>query len=165
MKNVKDTVQRILSVTWSWEKDAMDELLGKIGAFPAQDSDSSSEERKFTDKDGAFADAVYNCEFRGPLVFFPLASADLNDLDESARDEVISAFDEKFEAAVEEVTSIIGEPDYTGPASGSDMTEGQFADSLACWLREDGRLMVQMGQRDTELPLEIAIVMAARHRG
>jgi len=139
----------------------MDDLLGRIGAFPAEDSDSPKQEKIFTDTDCSHINAVYDCDFRGPLVSFPLASAEVYDLDESVRDEIISEFDEKFEAVVEEIKSLLGEPDYEGPASGSDIAEGQFADSLACWLREDGRLMVQMGQQDTELPLEIAIVMAA----
>jgi hypothetical protein len=163
MAEIKSIIEKLFSVRWSWSRAAIDQNLAQLGAHPIDPTATSSnpEDQTFVDAEGVKIQAIYCCEFRGHLVSYLIASAEVDDLEEEEFDAIASEFDQKFEAAIAEAKIILGEPNYWGATGGSDLTKGQFADLVACWLTDSGRLMIQEGQADTELPIELKVVMAA----
>lgn len=162
MNAIQYAVSLFTDYQWAWSReDVKDILLAANATFEEEDADHEIDH--FVGVHGGRISFIYGqTEQRAPVVEILLRQDDIDDTEEGERDDIIEAYDAEYEKTVEAVRGLLGDYAYEGTSAGSPLTDDQYGDLCACWVRNDVRLMVQEVQLDTELPIQLGIFIAPK---
>lgn len=158
-ENAKSVLTQLLTESWNWEPEAVQARLQQLGARCLAPTGEESNAEIWRNTDGLRFEVLYDDPERGSQLTVVLASVEVDDLDEEAFDEADRELGESYEALVQLLEARYGPPVESGAVMGSQLMGEQYADLGTCWQLPQGVLMLLTGQQDTELPLQLMLVL------
>lgn len=152
-------LERFEAFEGPWEEASLREFLQLSGAQFDPEAETD-EDQEIWQEASRLVCLHLATSAQGLQLRYILKSEPVEDLDENALDALNSDMEGHFDALVTELSSHFGAPSYSGAVAGSPLTESQFSDLAACWIRPQGRVILLCGQQDTELPFQVEVVFA-----
>jgi hypothetical protein len=159
MNTVEYAVALFDNSQWEWRRETIKDILAANQAAFIQE-DCESERDCFAGVNGEKITFAYGQDPRAPFVEILLQEQALADLEENARSEIIAAYDAAYEKIVARVRELLGDYVFEGTSAGNALTQDQYGDLCACWVKGHVRLMVQELQSDRDLPIQLSIFIA-----
>ncbi|PIQ25068.1 hypothetical protein COW36_07545 [bacterium (Candidatus Blackallbacteria) CG17_big_fil_post_rev_8_21_14_2_50_48_46] len=149
----------LLSFKGPWTQTTLNDYLTQIGAEKSEPAEASDDEEIWF-LNGLRLHLSSENSDRGLQLTSLLKSIEVENLDEEEFDAADTELADQYTALIDELSTRLDSPVFSGIVSQSPFTQEQYGDLGACWLLPEARLMLISGQQDTELPLQIQLVIA-----
>jgi hypothetical protein len=150
-------LRRLKGVTWTWSKVSAEKAIASLGARMIQRAPGRS---TYETPERASL-SLYSEGDQAEFVEITLeAFQDPQLLSEAEYEQKADEFLQKFRAAVEIGTRILGQPVFNDGVGRDGFPEDQDAVWLALWTSGNARLMIEQKHEDKELPMRLCIVIA-----
>lgn len=156
--NISEIAKNLLRRGGDWSLESVSSWLLQMGLI---ETDRNSDRIGFLNPSNS--EITYDIYLESPcsVSFIEVNTdvyLDVNSLSKLEYEDKVDEYFEKYEAAVKEISNIIGPPLFSDGAAAKGFPDDQDAVWLALWNGTGSRLMLQQKHEDRDLPFRICLV-------